>query len=89
MALRIAVNRELDELDALLDSLPDLVGPRGRAVFLTYMSLEDRRVKQAFQGMVQQGRATSLTKHVVRPDQDEVRGNPASRSAKLRALEMK
>jgi 16S rRNA (cytosine1402-N4)-methyltransferase len=57
-------------------------------VVLTFMSLEDRRVKQSFQAMAKDGKANILTRHVVRPAEDEVRENPASRSAKLRALEM-
>jgi 16S rRNA (cytosine1402-N4)-methyltransferase len=88
MALRIAVNQELEELDALLASIPGLVKPGGRAVVVTFMSLEDRRVKQSFQAMARNGRARILTRHVVRPAVEEVRDNPPSRSAKLRAVEM-
>jgi len=88
MALRIAVNQENEELEALLASLPKLVKPGGRAVILTFMSLEDRAVKHAFQALERSGRAKILTRHVVRPSEEEVRANPPSRSAKLRALEM-
>jgi 16S rRNA (cytosine1402-N4)-methyltransferase len=88
MALRIAVNHELEELDALLASLPRLVQAGGRAVLLTFHSLEDRKVKQAFQAMSRDGRARILTRHVVRPSEEEMRVNPPSRSAKLRAVEM-
>ncbi|MEI9811318.1 MAG: 16S rRNA (cytosine(1402)-N(4))-methyltransferase [Acidobacteriota bacterium] len=88
MALRIAVNREFEELDALLESLPKLIKPGGRAVFLTYHSLEDRKVKHGFQAMAKEGRANLLTRHVVKPAEQEVRDNPPSRSAKLRAVEM-
>jgi 16S rRNA (cytosine1402-N4)-methyltransferase len=88
MALRIAVNEETQELDALLASVPKLVRPGGRAVFLTFMSLEDRKVKQGFQGLARERRASILTRHVVRPTEDEVRDNPPSRSAKLRAIEL-
>jgi 16S rRNA (cytosine1402-N4)-methyltransferase len=88
MALRIAVNRELEELDALLESIPRLVKPGGRAVIVTFMSLEDRKVKQSFQALAKAGRAQLLTRHVVRPAEEEVRNNPPSRSAKLRALEL-
>lgn len=88
MALRIAVNRELEELDALLGALPELVRPGGRVVILTFMSLEDRRVKQAFQELDRAGVARILTKHVVRPSDAEVARNAPSRSAKLRALEI-
>ena len=88
MALRIAVNRELEELDALLGSIPELVKPGGRAVFLTFMSLEDRKVKQSFQAMAKDGRARILTRHVIRPSEREIAENPPSRSAKLRAIEI-
>ena len=88
MALRIAVNQELDELDALLGALPELVKPGGRVVIITFMSLEDRRVKQAFQRLEKAGQGRVLTKHVVRPADAEVAGNAPSRSAKLRAMEM-
>jgi len=88
MALRIAVNRELEELDALLESIPRLVKPGGHAVIVTFMSLEDRKVKQSFQAMAKEGRARLLTRHVVRPAEEEIQNNPPSRSAKLRALEL-
>jgi 16S rRNA (cytosine1402-N4)-methyltransferase len=88
MALRIAVNHELEELDALLESIPRLVKPGGRAVIVTFMSLEDRKVKQSFQALAKAGRAIILTRHVVRPAEEEIRNNPPSRSAKLRALEL-
>ena len=88
MALRLAVNREMEELDALLEAIPRLLRKGGRAVILTFMSLEDRKVKHAFQGMAKQGLVRLLTRHVVRPAEEEIRRNPPSRSAKLRALEM-
>jgi 16S rRNA (cytosine1402-N4)-methyltransferase len=88
MALRMAVNRELEELDALLDALPRLVKPGGRAVIITFHSLEDRKVKQGFQALAKAARARLLTRHVVKPAEEEVRRNPPSRSAKLRAVEM-
>jgi len=88
MALRIAVNRELEELDALLESIPRLVKPGGRAVIITFMSLEDRRVKHAFQAMARAGSAEVLTRHVVRPSEEEIAENAASRSAKLRAVQL-
>jgi 16S rRNA (cytosine1402-N4)-methyltransferase len=88
MALRIAVNEENEELEALLASIPSLVRPGGRVVVLTFMSLEDRRVKQGFQAMARDGKVRILTRHVVRPAEDEIRDNAPSRSAKLRALEV-
>jgi len=88
MALRIAVNQENEELDALLTAIPTLVRPGGRAVLLTFMSLEDRKVKQSFQALAREGRVEILTRHVVRPSEEEIRDNPPSRSAKLRAVEI-
>jgi 16S rRNA (cytosine1402-N4)-methyltransferase len=88
MALRIAVNHEMEELDALLASIPALVKAGGRVVIVTFMSLEDRKVKQSFQSLARQGRVRLLTRHVVRPAEDEVRDNPPSRGAKLRAAEV-
>jgi 16S rRNA (cytosine1402-N4)-methyltransferase len=89
MALRLAVNNEADELDSLLAAAPKLVKSGGRIVIISFMSLEDRRVKHSFQALVREGKATILTKHVVRPSESETNENPASRSAKLRALELK
>ena len=88
MALRIAVNHEMEELDALLESIPRLVKPGGRAVIVTFMSLEDRKVKHSFQALAKAGEARLLTRHVIRPAEEEIRNNPPSRSAKLRALEL-
>jgi 16S rRNA (cytosine1402-N4)-methyltransferase len=88
MALRIAVNQENEELDALLAVIPTLVKPGGRVVVLTFMSIEDRKVKQGFQALAREGRLNILTRHVVRPSEEEVRDNPPSRSAKLRAVEI-
>jgi 16S rRNA (cytosine1402-N4)-methyltransferase len=89
MALRMAVNDEQGELDRFLSIAPDLVKPGGRIVVLTFTSLEDRPVKRRFQELARSGRVMLLTKHVVKPTEDEVHRNPPSRSAKLRAVEMK
>jgi 16S rRNA (cytosine1402-N4)-methyltransferase len=88
MALRIAVNEENEELDSLLAAIPQIVKPGGRVVVLTFMSIEDRRVKQSFQAMAREGQVQILTRHVVRPAEEEIRDNPPSRSSKLRALEI-
>jgi 16S rRNA (cytosine1402-N4)-methyltransferase len=88
-ALRMAVNDEQGELDQLLAIAPDVVKSGGRIVVLSFMSLEDRKVKQSFQALARAHRAVILTKHVVRPSSEEIENNPPSRSAKLRALEMK
>ena len=89
MALRTAVNDEQGELDRLLSIAPELVRSGGRIVILSFMSLEDRKVKQSLQALARAGRAITLTKHVVRPAPEETRDNPPSRSAKLRAVEMR
>jgi 16S rRNA (cytosine1402-N4)-methyltransferase len=81
-ALRIAVNDELESLDRLLALLPVVVKPGGRAVVISFHSLEDRRVKQAFRNSACW---TVLTKKPVTAGEDEERTNPRSRSAKLRA----
>ncbi len=87
MALRLKVNGELEELQELLRLAPERLKSGARFVVLTFMSLEDRIVKQAFQALARAGRAKILTKHVVRPAEAEISVNAASRSAKLRALE--
>lgn len=89
MALRRVVNREAEELAALLECAPELAAGGGRLVVISFMSLEDRQVKQAFQAWIRQGRATRLLKHVVRPSAEEIRRNPAARSARLRAIEFR
>jgi 16S rRNA (cytosine1402-N4)-methyltransferase len=83
-ALRIAVNDELGALDRLLERLPRVLVPGGRAVLISFHSLEDRRVKQAFR---QKDVWTVLTKKPVTATDDEVGANPRARSAKLRAAE--
>ena len=87
-ALRIATNDELGQIEALLEQAPAKLKPGARWVMISFHSLEDTRVKQAFRELGRSGRARILTKHVVRPGQDEKRKNPASRSAVLRAVEM-
>jgi 16S rRNA (cytosine1402-N4)-methyltransferase len=84
-ALRIAVNRELDQLDALLESLPAIVRPGGVAVFISFHSLEDRKVKRAF---LDSSRFERLSKKPLVPGRDELEENVRSRSAKLRAARL-
>ena len=86
MALRIYVNREMEELDALLEVLPGLLRPGGRAAVLTYHSLEARRVKQAWRRQKQEGLLTLLTRSPLRPTEQEQSENPRVRSAQLRAM---
>ena len=87
MALRMAVNDEPGELDRLLVLPPDLLAHGGRMVVISFMSIDDRKVKERFRELGREGRARVLTKHPLRPTEEEIARNPASRSAKLRVLE--
>ena len=86
-ALRIAVNRELDTLATFLKKVPEVLATGGRLVVISFHSLEDRLVKQAFQAWKREGSFRLLTRKVVRPGAEEVQSNPRSRSACLRAAE--
>jgi 16S rRNA (cytosine1402-N4)-methyltransferase len=87
LALRIAVNREMEELGQFLLRTPATLTSGGRWVILTYHSREDRLVKRAFQEGERQGTLKVLTKHVIQPSEREKSANPRSRSAKLRCAE--
>lgn len=84
-ALRIAVNRELDCLRQALEGVDSLLRPGGRVVVISFHSLEDRLVKQAFRRKADEGVLELLTKKPVRPSAEEVARNRASRSARVRA----
>jgi 16S rRNA (cytosine1402-N4)-methyltransferase len=87
LALRIAVNRELEELGQFLDRAPATLAPGGRWVVLSYHSLEDRMVKQEFRRLSSEGVLNVLTRKVVRPSDAEIAANPRARSAKMRVAE--
>jgi 16S rRNA (cytosine1402-N4)-methyltransferase len=87
LALRIAVNREMEELGQFLLRTPVTLTSGGRWVILTYHSREDRLVKRAFREGERQGTLKVLTKHVIQPTEREMAANPRSRSAKLRCAE--
>ncbi|HKT11083.1 MAG TPA: 16S rRNA (cytosine(1402)-N(4))-methyltransferase RsmH [Terriglobia bacterium] len=87
MALRLAVNRELENLQEFLGGFTDVLAAGGRSVVISFHSLEDRLVKHAFLGLQRAEQMRVLTRHVVRPAPEEIRENPRSRSAKLRAAE--
>lgn len=86
-AIRIWVNEELDHLQRALPEALSLLAPEGRLVAITFHSLEDRIVKNFFRESARSGLLRILTKKPVRPSEEEIRTNPSSRSAKLRAAE--
>src|SRR5205823_5202193 len=87
-ALRIFVNRELDDLKALLEAAPGILKPGGRVVVISFHSLEDRIVKDAFrEGAIKDKYFRLLTKKPVTATEEENDRNPRARSAKLRAAE--
>lgn len=101
-ALRITVNRELDRLQRTLPMAVERLKPGGRLCVLSFHSLEDRIVKQAFRELARtctcpprapvctcraEPRVTLLTRRVVRPTAEEIAANPMARSTRLRAVE--
>jgi 16S rRNA (cytosine1402-N4)-methyltransferase len=86
-ALRIFVNRELDDLRDMLSAAPQVLKPGGRLVIISFHSLEDRIVKDSLREGVKQGHYKLLTKKPVTATEEEIDRNPRSRSAKLRAAE--
>ena len=86
-ALRIFVNRELDDLKALMEVAPRVLKPGGRLVVISFHSLEDRIVKDAMRAGAKDEHFRLLTKKPVTASEDEIERNPRSRSAKLRAAE--
>lgn len=99
-ALRIAVNSEMEALTDLLTAAPKILKPGGRAVILTYHSVEDRIVKNFFRSGNAEGKVEKdfygkvlcdwrpITRSPIVPDEAEIQRNPRSRSAKLRAAEL-
>ncbi|MDH4205319.1 MAG: 16S rRNA (cytosine(1402)-N(4))-methyltransferase RsmH [Desulfobacteraceae bacterium] len=102
MALRIAVNRELEMLNVFMENVADLLNPKARLCVLSFHSLEDRIVKHRFKALEkgcicpsdfpecvcnQKPILRLLTKKVVRPSKEEIERNPMARSTKLRAAE--
>jgi 16S rRNA (cytosine1402-N4)-methyltransferase len=87
LALRIAVNREEEELEQFLSRTPATLNSGGHWVVLSYHSLEDRLVKRAFQRLARERSLRLLTKKVIQPGADEIRANPRARSAKMRVAE--
>jgi 16S rRNA (cytosine1402-N4)-methyltransferase len=86
-AFRIRVNEELDNLGEILESGWKVLKRRGRICIISFHSLEDRMVKEAFRRLEKQGEMRRLTKKPVTPSEEEQKKNPRSRSAKLRCAE--
>jgi 16S rRNA (cytosine1402-N4)-methyltransferase len=84
-ALRIAVNDELNNIRSMLSKVDNILNKDGRLVFISFHSLEDSLIKEFFKS--NQDRFRILTPKVIKPDINEIKDNPSSRSAKLRAAE--
>jgi len=87
LALRMKVNREMENLAALLESGPRALRAGGRIAVISFQSMEDRAVKQAFRSAEQAGLLKLVTTKPIGPTDEEIAANPRSRSAKLRAAE--
>ncbi|MBF8267431.1 MAG: rRNA methyltransferase [Dehalococcoidia bacterium] len=87
-AIRVEVNRELDNLETALRQAVSLLAPGGRVVVISYHSLEDRLVKGFFRQESSESKSIRvITKKVIVPSREEVRANPRSRSARMRVAE--
>ena len=88
--MRIYVNSELENLAKTLQQIPDVLAKNGKAIFVTFHSLEDRIVKEYFRNMtnseITKKKFTILTKKIIAPSRAEIIHNPRARSAKLRAI---
>jgi 16S rRNA (cytosine1402-N4)-methyltransferase len=87
LALRMAVNQEMKNLEALLKRAPGFLKTGGRLAVISFQSTEDRLVKQAFRQAEQTGVVNVLTKKPITPADEEIAANPRSRSAKMRVVE--
>lgn len=88
MALRIYLNDELGNLEKFLKVVPEVMAKKGRVVVISFHSLEDRLVKNRFRELAGEKKARLLSKKPIIPTKEEIRANPRSRSAKLRAIEI-
>lgn len=101
-AIRIAVNRELDEVKSVIPDIIDILNPNGRICIITFHSLEDRIVKEAFKKAAnpctcppafpvcmcnKKPEINIITRKPIQPDEEELQANPRARSAKLRVAE--
>ncbi len=85
-ALRIYANDELGNAERVLAELPEIMAEGGRVAIITFHSLEDKLVKNAFRSLAMSGTAELLTKKPLTASREELLANPRSRSAKLRAI---
>ena len=87
-ALRIAVNRELENIEQGIEGARKTLHPRGKIAVISFHSLEDRLVKQIFRKWKNKNIGTLINKKVIKPSWQETKGNPRSRSAKLRVFQV-
>jgi 16S rRNA (cytosine1402-N4)-methyltransferase len=87
-ALRIYINKELENLEKLLKTLPKIIKSGGRVGIITFHSLEDRLVKKYFKNLAKEKKAILINKKVIRPNYLEIKNNPQARSAKLRVIKI-
>jgi 16S rRNA (cytosine1402-N4)-methyltransferase len=85
LAFRIYINKELEGLEKVIDSLPQIIKPGGRVAIITFQSLEDRVVKNRFREMAKEGLISIITKKPIPVSLSETRDNPRARSAKMRS----
>lgn len=85
LAFRIYTNQELESLEKFLDSLEAILSPGARVGVISFNSLEDRIIKHTFRLLAKRNILKILTKKPIRPSLEEIKNNPRSRSAKLRA----
>lgn len=88
-ALRIAVNNELETIEKGIQQAINILEPNGKIVIISFHSLEDRIVKNLFKKGSKAGKLNILTKKPITPSLEEIKNNPRSRSAKLRAAEIR
>jgi 16S rRNA (cytosine1402-N4)-methyltransferase len=86
-ALRIAVNREMESLAAILRDGPAMLNPGGRMLVISYHSLEDRPVKERFRELARAGEYTAIARKVIKPSSSEASRNSRARSARVRCIE--
>jgi 16S rRNA (cytosine1402-N4)-methyltransferase len=87
LALRIAVNSEMDNIQIGIEDGFSVLAPNGKMIVITFHSAEDRLVKSLFKNLVEQNKARFVTHKPIAPSLEEIYANPKARSAKLRSIE--